>query len=75
MAKLTELNEAEAADMKRLAKALETIDKANKVVKQIGGKYVDFITEHEAELRRGVTVNGLTLSLKITKKLIAVEEA
>lgn len=74
MAKLTQLTEEQHDDLIRLAKALAAIEKNNKIVKTIGAKYVDFIDEFEDQLRRGVTLDDLILSLKVTRKLI-VEEA
>lgn len=71
--KLVELTEEQREDFTRLAKALLTIEKNNKIVKAIGAKYVDFIDEYEAQLRRGAVVGDLALSLKISRKLIAEE--
>ena len=73
MAKLVELNEEQHEDFTRLAKALAAIEKNNKIIKTIGAKYADFINENESQLRRGVVVGDLALSLRISRKLIAEE--
>lgn len=74
MAKQIQLTEEMSSDFHRLAKALAAIEKHNKIVRAIGAKYADFIDEYEDLLRRGTSVDGLGLSLKITRKLIAEEE-
>lgn len=73
MAKLVELSEEQHDDLVRLAKALAAIEKNNKIVKTIGAKYGDFVDEFEDQLRRGVTVGDLMLSLKVSRKLLAAE--
>lgn len=73
MAKLTQLTEEQHEDLKRLAKALDTIEKQNRIVKTIGSKYIGFVDEYEDQLRRGITVDGIMLNLKVTRKLLAEE--
>lgn len=73
MARLTQLTEEQHEDLIRLAKALAAIEKSNKIVKSISAKYGDFIDEFEDQLRRGVTLGDLMLSLKVSRKLLASE--
>lgn len=73
MARLVELTEEQHDDLVRLAKALAAIEKNNKIVKTIGAKYGDFVDAFEDQLRRGVTIGDLMLSLKVSRKLIAAE--
>ena len=70
---MPELTQEQIHDFIELARALDDIARANEVVRRMAGKYVDFIDAYEAKLREGVTVDGLHLGLKISRKLLAFE--
>jgi len=70
---MPELTQEQIHDFTELAHALDDIARANEVVRRMAGKYIDFIDAYEAKLREGVTVDGLHLGLKMSRKLIAFE--
>ena len=70
---MPELTQEQIHDFTELARALDDIARANEVVRRMAGKYVDFIDAYEAKLREGVTIDGLHLGLKISRKLLAFE--
>jgi len=70
---MPELTQEQIHDFTELAHALDDIARANETVRRMAGKYVDFIDAYEDKLRQGVTVDGLHLGLKISRKLLAFE--
>ena len=70
---IPELTQEQFEDFLSLARALDDIARANEVVRRMAGKYIDFIDAYEAKLRQGVTVDGLHLGLKVSRKLLAFE--
>jgi len=68
---MKELTKEQVEDLTLLADALEANDANNKIIKNIGAKYKDFIDEHFNELEDGVKVGKLWLKLKLTVKLLA----
>lgn len=70
---MPELTQEQIHDFIELAHALDDIARANEVVRRMAGKYIDFIDAYEAKLRQGMTIDGLHLGLKVSRKLIAFE--
>jgi len=68
---MKELTKEELDDLSLLADALEANEANNKIIKNIGAKYKDFIDAHFNELVNGVKVGKLWLKLKLSVKLIA----
>lgn len=68
---MKELTKEQVEDLTLLAEALEANDANNKIIKNIGAKYKDFIDEHWNTLVNGVKVGKLWLKLKLSVKLIA----
>jgi len=72
---MKELTKEQAEDLTLLAEALEANEANNKIIKNVGAKYRDFIDEHWSELVNGVKVGKLWLKLKLTIKLFAEKVA
>jgi len=68
---MKELTKEETDDLSLLADALEANEANNKIIKNIGAKYKDFIDAHFSELANGVKVGKLWLKLKLSVKLLA----
>jgi len=68
---MKELTKEQCEDMTLLAEALEANEANNKIIKNIGAKYKDFIDEHFNELANGVKVGKLWLKVKLSVKLLA----
>jgi len=68
---MKELTKEETDDLSLLAYALEANEANNKIIKNIGAKYKDFIDAHFNELANGVKVGKLWLKLKLSVKLLA----
>ena len=69
--KIEELTKEQAEDLTLLADALEANEANNKIIKNVGAKYKDFIDEHFNELVNGIKVGKLWLKLKLSVKLLA----
>ena len=70
---LTELNAEQRADLHRLAQALKAVSDTNAVIKNLNAKYADFLLQYEDDLKDGVTIGDLRLTVKYSRKLIAEE--
>ena len=68
---MKELTKEQLEDLTLLADALEANEANNKIIKNIGAKYKDFIDENWNALINGVKVGQLWLKLKLSVKLIA----
>jgi len=68
---MKELTNEQREDMTLLADALEANEANNKIIKNIGAKYKDFIDENFNDLVNGVKVGKLWLKLKLSIKLLA----
>ena len=65
--------EEQKRDFHRLAESLAIVSEHNAVIKQLGAKYMDWVLEHEDELKSVIVIDGFKLSLKLSRKLIAEE--
>jgi len=72
---MKELTKEQVEDLTLLADALEANEANNKIIKNIGAKYKDFIDEYFNELVEGVKVGKLWLKLKLSIKLLAEKVA
>ena len=68
---MKELTKEQVEDLSLLADALDANEANNKIIKNIGAKYKDFVDEHFNELVEGVKVGKLWLKLKLSVKLLA----
>jgi len=68
---MKDLTKEQTEDLTLLAEALEANESNNKIIRNIGAKYKDFIDAHFNELVNGVKVGKLWLKLKLTVKLLA----
>ena len=68
---MKELTKEETEDLTLLAEALEANEANNRIIKNIGAKYKDFIDRNFNELVNGVRFGKLWLKLKLSMKLIA----
>ena len=68
---MKELTKEQKEDLTLLAEALEANEANNRIIKNIGAKYRDFIDENFNALVNGVQVGKLWLKLKLSVKLLA----
>lgn len=73
MNQLTCLTEEQRSDLHRLAQALRQVTETNVVIKNLNAKYADFLSRYEDQLKDGLTIDDLRLSIKYSRKLIAEE--
>jgi len=72
---MKELTKEQTDDLTLLAEALEANEANNKIIKNIGAKYKDFVDQYWSELVNGVKVGKLWLKLKLSVKLLAEKVA
>ena len=68
--KTPEFTAEQIKELKQLAKAIEASEK----VKELRGHFKGVVETYEDALREGIDVDGLHLSLKVSRTLVAEEE-
>lgn len=68
---MKELTKEQTDDLTLLAEALEANEANNRIIKNLGAKYKDFIDENWNALVNGVKTGKLWLKLKLSVKLLA----
>ena len=69
--KKIELPDTQLKELRKLARAQKAAEEA----KEIRAHFKSFTDNNEDALRDGLTVDGLTLGIKISKQLVVNEEA
>lgn len=68
--KKIELSDTQLKELRKLARAQKAAEEA----KEIRARFKSFTDDNEDALRNGLTVDGLTLGIKISKQLVVNEE-
>lgn len=68
--KTPEFTAEQIKELKQLAKAIESSEK----VKELRSRFKGVVENYEEALREGIDVDGLHISLKVSRTLVAEEE-